>query len=215
MKTVDVQQRSVAWYECRRGIPTGSRFDMILTPSQEKPAAAQWTLINELIAESILPPTEGLIPGHMTEEMRQGMVLEGEARCAYELQYADAPVSEIGFVLHESGLFGGSPDALVGEMGGAEIKCPSAVTHIGYIRSGRLPNEYRCQVHGYMIVTGRKQWDFFSYARNLDPFYLRVMRDEFTEKLESQLYIFCEKYNKEREKFGLPPIGKSSDQSAP
>jgi YqaJ-like recombinase protein len=207
MNTADVQQRSPAWYERRRGLPTGSRFHMILTAVQEKPASAQETLINELIAESILPPTEGLVPGHITEEMRQGMILEGEARCAYELEYADAPVSEVGFVLHDSGLFGGSPDALVGDNGGVEIKCPSAVVHIGYFRAGKLPSEYRCQVHGYMIVTGRTQWDFFSYCRNLEPLHLRIKRDEFTDKLEAELYRFCEKYNKEREKFGLKPIG--------
>ena len=209
MSTPDTPQRSLAWYERRRGIPTGSRFDMILTPSQGNPAAAQETLINQLIAESVLPPDEGLIPGHITEEMRQGMILEGEARCAYELQYAKEPVSEVGFVLHGSGLFGGSPDALVGEDGGVEIKCPAPATHIGYYRGGELPLTYRCQVHGYMIVTGRKWWSFFSYARNFEAFHVIIERDEFTQKLEDELYRFAERYNNARKLFGLKPIGSS------
>lgn len=206
MTTIDTQQRSEQWYAARRGLPTCSRFDMILTAAKGQPSAAQDTLINQLLAESLLPPEQGVIRP-MTAEMEQGMILEGEARCRYELEYALADVREVGFVLHDSGLFGGSPDALVGDTGGVEIKCPNGVTHIGYFRGGTLPNEYKAQVAGYMVVTGRKYWDFFSYARNLPPFHLRVQWDAFTDKLEAELYNFCNKYNEARKQFGLEPIG--------
>lgn len=208
MKTHAVAQRSEQWFAARRGLPTCSRFDSILTPKTGKASAAQESLINELIAESIQPPEAGLIkPQFTTAEMEQGMVLEAEARCAYELEFAPEPVSEVGFVTHDSGLFGGSPDALVGESGGVEIKCPLLSTHIGYVRAGDLPSDYKCQVHGYLIVTGRGWWDFFSYARNAAPFRLRVTRDDFTAKLEAELHAFCARYNAERAKFNLPPVG--------
>ena len=211
MKTLDVPQRSEAWFNARRGLPTCSRFDAILTAKTAKPSAAQWTLVNELIAESIQPPEAGLLkPKFMSEDMEQGIILEAEARCAYELEFAKEPVREAGFLLHDSGLFGGSPDALVGDKGGVEIKCPQLATHIGYIREGVLPAEYRCQVHGYLIVSGRDYWDFFSYARNAPPFRLTITRDEFTAKLEAELLNFCALYNEERAKFGLQPIGKAT-----
>lgn len=199
-------QRSEAWHEMRRGIPTGSRFDMILTPAKGEPSKSQDRLIDILIAESILPPQEGVIQV-TTAEMEYGMKLEAEARCFYEMEYAKEPVTETGFTLAACGLFGGSPDALVGDEGGVEIKCPAAVTHIGYYRAGVLPTEYKCQVHGYMIVTGRKWWSFLSYARHFPPFHLVVKRDDFTDKLEAELYRFAEKYNKARALFNLPPIG--------
>jgi hypothetical protein len=206
MQTLDVQQRSQQWYDARRGMATCSRFDSILTPKTAKPSSAQETLINELLAETMLPPEQGVIRG-MTAEMEQGVILEAEARCCFELEFAKAPVKEVGFVIASNGLYGGSPDALVGEDSGCEIKCPAGHTHISYIREGVLPSEYKCQVHGYMIVTGRKQWDFFSYCRNLPPFHLTINRDEFTAKLESELATFVAKYNAERVKFGLTPIG--------
>lgn len=206
-------QRSESWYEVRRGLPTCSRFDKILTAVQGKPSAAQETLINELLAESIMPPEQGLIKGHMTEEMETGMILEAEARCRYELEFATGPVSEVGFLMHESGLFGGSPDALVGDEGGVEIKCPAAVTQIGYLRAGVLPNEYRCQVHGYLIVTGRSWWDFFGYARNLPVFRLSVERDEFTLKLQAEVLAFCAKYKKAREDFGIKTVKEAKEES--
>lgn len=199
-------QRSEEWYQARRGLPTCSRFDSILTASKGQPSAAQDTLIDHLLAESLCPPEQGVIR-HMTPEMEQGVKLEAEARCCYELEHAAEPVAEVGFILADCGLFGGSPDALVGETGGVEIKCPAAATHIGYVRDGVLPTAYKCQVHGYMIVTGRRWWDFFSYHRGIPPFRLRVERDEFTAKLEAELHRFCEKYNRARELFSLAPIG--------
>jgi hypothetical protein len=206
VKTFDVIQRSESWHEVRKGIPTASRFDMILTAVQAKPAAAQETLINQLLAESIMPPQQGLIKNVMTEEMETGMILEAEARCRYELEFADLPVTEVGFIMADNGLYGGSPDALVGDVGGVEIKCPSPSVQIGYIRSGTLPNEYRCQVHGYLAITGRAWWDFFAYARNLPVFKIRVYRDDFTLKLESELLNFASKYQKAREAFGIMDV---------
>jgi hypothetical protein len=206
VKTHEFQQRSEAWFEARRGLPTCSRFDKILTAAKGQPSSAQDTLIDELLAESIVPPEQGVILP-MTPEMEAGMKLEVEARCYYELEVAKEPVTEVGFMVHESGLFGGSPDALVGDMGGVEIKCPKAATHIGYVREGVLPNDYKCQVHGYMAVSGRKYWDFMSYHRGIKPFILRVERDDFTEKLAAELLRFCEKYNQARIEFGLQPIG--------
>ena len=207
MITLDTAQRSEAWYAARRGMPTASRFDMILTPKTGKPASAQETLINELIAESVLPPQEGaIVPA--TEEMYEGMKLEAEARCYFELEEAKSPVTQVGFCIHDSGLFGCSPDGLCGEDGGLELKVPLAKTHIGYVREGTLPDAYKCQVHGSMIVTGRKWWSFFSYNRYFDPFHIRVEWDAFTEKLQGELFAFCARYNAERLKFNLPPIGQ-------
>ena len=207
MIAIDTQQRSEAWYNVRRGLPTCSRFDNILTPAKGEPAKAQDTLISELIAESICPPDSGLIPSYISPEMEQGMKLEAEARCGYEMEHAVGKVEEVGFAMHDSGLFGGSPDALVGDVGGVEIKCPNASTHVGYVMDGGLPNAYKCQVHGYMVVTGRNWWDFWSYARHFEPFLLRVERDAFTAKLEAELLNFCARYNDVRAKFNLPPIG--------
>lgn len=208
MKIITADQRSQAWFDARRGLPTCSRFGEILTPRTAMPAAGQEKLINELIAEAVIPPGVGLIrPNYTSDEMEDGIRLEGEARCAYELEFAPAPVTEAGFLLHDSGQFGGSPDGLVGEVGGVEIKCPLASTQVGYVRAGALPDAYKCQVHGHLVVTGRAWWDFFSYARCFPPLRVRVERDDFTAKLAAELAKFCARLNSERAKFKLPPVG--------
>ncbi len=205
MKTFAVKQGSEAWFAARRGVPTASRFDRIITPVTMKPSSSQGKLIDELIAESLLPASTE--PERMSEEMRSGMILEAEARCCYELGHATDKVTEVGFLMHDSGLFGCSPDALVGENGGVEIKCPNGTTHIGYVRAGVLPSDYRCQTHGSLIVTGRPWWDFFSHHRGLPPLCVRVMRDGFTAALEAELFAFSVRYNEARAAFGLPPLG--------
>lgn len=208
MVTINEPQRSKAWFDARRGMPTCSRFHQIITAAKGQRSAAQETLIDELLAESLCPPEAGVIkPEYTSVEMEYGMKLEAEARCSYELEHATEPVTEVGFMIHESGMFGGSPDALVGESGGVELKCPNAATHIGYYRAAVLPNEYKCQVHGYMVVSGRPWWDFMSYARSLPPFRIRVACDDFTAKLEAEVMAFCERYNFARAQFKLPPLG--------
>lgn len=206
MKTLDVEQRSAEWYAARRGMPTASRFDMILTAIRGEPAKAQDTLINLLISESILPPEQGEIK-HTSEEMFEGMRLEGEARCKYMLEYAKGEVKEVGFVIHKSGMFGCSPDGLTGDDRGLELKCPSGPVMVSYLRDGALPSDYRCQVHGSMVVTGRRIWDFMAYSRHLPEFFVSVPWDDFTDRLERELIKFCNRYNEARVRFGLKPLG--------
>lgn len=203
MKTIDFPQRSPEWFEARRGLPTASRFDQILTPAKGEPSKAQETLINELIAECLTEAGED----RRTAAMEAGNLLEDEARAAYELDHAEGlSVQQVGLLLEDSGRFGGSPDSLVGEDGGLEIKCPIAATQVAYVRAGLLPSDYRCQVHGHLVVTGRAWWDFFSYHRGLPSLRVRVTRDEFTDKLSVELGKFCAKYNEARARFGLAPL---------
>jgi hypothetical protein len=210
VKVFDYAQRSAEWFAARRGIPTASRFDNIVTPARCDPSTSQAKLINALLAESLCPPEEE-IAQYVSPDMEFGMKLEAEARCAYEFEHANKqPIKEVGFILADCGMFGGSPDALVGEEGGVEIKVPAPTTHIGYIRAGVLPQDYKVQIHGHLIVTGRKWWDFWSYARHLPSFRVRVERDDFTKKLETELHAFCARYNEARQKFGLPPLGATA-----
>ncbi len=205
MKTINVTQGSQAWFELRKGVPTASRFDQIITPGRGDPSTSQDKLINELIAESLLPLATA--PAYATADMIEGMRLEARARCGYELGFATGKVSEVGFVMHDSGLFGGSPDAICGEDGGVEIKAPTAPVHVGYLRAKTLPVAYKCQVHGHLVVTGRAYWDFYSHHDGLPPFWVRTLPDEFTAKLAAELENFCAKYAAARESFSLPPLG--------
>lgn len=122
--------------------------------------------------------------------VRRGNMLEPEARFFYE-QKTGFKVDQPGYIQHDAGGFGCSPDGLIAGDGdwvwGLEIKCPMPETHMAYLLTGTLPSEYKYQVHGSMAVTGLDRWDFLSYCPGEAPLLLTVMRDEFTDRLERGL----------------------------
>jgi putative phage-type endonuclease len=177
-----IEQGTPEWHELRAGVPTASNFGKIID-SKGKKSSSYKGYFYKLVGERLLGRTE---EGFKNEWMERGNELESEARELYE--FISGPVTQVGFVSVDDPICGCSPDGLVGEDGGIEIKCPSLSVHMKYLMSGRLPAEYHRQVHGSMYVTGRDWWDFMSYYPGLDPFILRVHKDqEFNEMLEGAL----------------------------
>lgn len=75
---------------------------------------------------------------------------------------------------------GGTPDALVGNEGCLEIKCPfDPAVHVNTLLTRAVPKEYVWQVHGHLLVTGREWCDFVSFDPRIikgDPRRLCVIR---------------------------------------
>lgn len=200
MKIVECTQYSPSWWEARRGIPTASNFDKICTPATGKLSAQHVGLIHQLIAEKISFNPNMLTDGPMTAAMRNGSECEPEARRWYEYNTGQK-VEQVGLCLTDDGRWGCSPDALVGEDGLLELKCPSPKTHVGYLLGAELPTEYKCQVYGQLLVTGRKWVDFVSYCPGFDAFIIRVEPGEFTVTLHNVLEQFWQKYEAALEHF--------------
>lgn len=184
MKIYDgLEQGTNEWHAVKSGLPTASNFDKILTAKGEKSKSIK-TYIYQLVGERILGRTE---EGFKSDWMERGNEIEDEARSLYEFK-TDNNVDQVGFIRIEKPLCGGSPDGLVGDDGGLEIKCPKLSTHIKYALAGKLPSEYHRQVMGYLFITGRAWWDFMSYYPGVDPFIIRVYPDKaFFEMLKISL----------------------------
>jgi len=158
MIRVDVVQGTKEWLDAKLGIPSASNFDRILTPKTMKVSSAMAGYCHELLAEKVL--------GHPLDDatsqfMQRGTLEEKAARAWYGLQQ-DVDVEEVGFLLRDDGRVGCSPDGLVGNDGGLEIKTPNAQTHVGYML-GEVKDKYTCQIQGGMWITEREWWDFVSY----------------------------------------------------
>lgn len=204
MIVADVQQQSVEWFEIRTGIPTVSCFDKILTGTKLTKSAQASTYRNELLAKA-LGCHEGFEGNEWTE---QGNEREPEAVSAYEFVF-DSEATEVGFIYRDERKdCGGSPDRLIADDGGLEIKCPKASTHIGYLLGGKLPTTYRSQVYGYLYVSGRSWWDFCSYHPRLELFTVRTSADDhgylkWREKFEPALDAFIEGLNDCKRRLGI------------
>lgn len=187
MKRFTFAQYSPEWWTVRRGVPTASEFGNILTPKTGKPSASAHPYICQLIGDR-LRDDYGQEDEYVSAAMKNGTLMEPEARDFYQF-HTGRKVEQVGFCLTDDGRFGCSPDAM-----GLELKCPLAKTHVGYLLAGELPDEYRPQVHGSMIVTGEDSWDFMSYCPGLPPFIITVERDNYTAVLADALEAFWAMY---------------------
>ena len=194
MKTHNVLQGSDAWQQLRLGIPTASRFDEILTPSQRKYSKAARKYIWELLAEEIMGEP---IDKPTTFAMERGTDLEPDARSWYAFDH-DVAVETVGFVTNDEGTVGASPDGLVNLDGGLEIKCPGAIRHMENLFGKDVANTG--QVQGNIWVCERDWWDVVSYHPNLPPVVTRIYRDaEYIEDLEAAMRQFLEDLAEARE----------------
>jgi hypothetical protein len=210
MKIIECVQGTGEWWEAKRGIPSASNFDRILTAVSAKPSAQAEDYICELVADmaSLNPPYFTNQGKPINAAMQHGINTEPEARRWYELQ-RNVDVRKVGFCVSDDERIGCSPDGLLGEDAGIEIKCPELKTQAKYLLNGTLPNEYKCQVHGSLIVTGRAYWEFLSYAPGLPPFLIRVEPDPFTAKLKAALAEFLVQFTEALAKFNIKPRWQS------
>jgi putative phage-type endonuclease len=187
MRVIKCEQNTAEWLEIRRGKITASRICDVMAVLTRKskngvagePAAARIKYRTELMAER----TTGRVPDHfVTPAMAWGHEYEGRARDAYEIA-AGVMVEKVGFILHPTLDFAGaSPDSLVGNNGGLEIKCPLMTTHLEWMEAGVVPEEHRDQMQFNMLCAEREWWDFMSFDPRQQEggkvFVRRLERDE-------------------------------------
>jgi predicted phage-related endonuclease len=154
-----------------------------------EPLKAYNDLVWQLVVERMTgQPVEGPV-GHA---LKWGTEVEPYAREAYELETGNI-VSEAGFVTHPKfGFAGASPDGLIGDDGGLEMKCPKdSRIHLERFSEG-IPEEYVPQVQGNLWVTSRRWWDFVSYDPRMPEshriYIQRIERDErYIAELETAI----------------------------
>ncbi len=200
-------QGSDLWWEARRGMPTASGFDRIISgpkkhngiePYSFKPKGSAG-YIAELVEQHAT-----LNPNYFTEkanisrsrETQYGQDTEPEAIAWLSMQI-EKPIHKVGFITTDDEYLGCSPDGMVeGNEAGAEIKCPQLKKQVEYLeRPNEVPKEYMAQVHGSMVVTGLKTWHFLSYAPGLDKVHVVVERNFYTERLAEVLKEFLAVYH--------------------
>ena len=193
-KIHDINQGDADWLALRIGKVTASEMDNLVSPEfKVRDGATPYTYLCQKVAESYSGKP---LPGFTSFATEQGELLEIEARGWYALEHTDRKVINVGFVEHDSGRCGCSPDALLGEDGGLEIKCPQATNHVRYLLDGTLPKDYAAQVHMSLYVTGRKFWRFVSYHRGYPAFVLNVERDAaIMAKIDAALAQFYDRFD--------------------
>jgi hypothetical protein len=175
MKIIDCKQGSTEWSQARLGVVTASEGDALISPLWTiRKGEGVETYVCRKLCEKFLgwaPDTGG------TWEMDQGNLIETIALPWFAFTH-DVEPRRVGFCLSDDGRTGCSPDALIGDDCGLELKAPQPPTHLKYLLRDEVPPEYRAQVHFSMFVTGRPKWIFCSFSRQLPALVVHVQRDE-------------------------------------
>ena len=185
----DIQQGSPEWFQACCGNVGASNIDKIVTTKGERSKQRDDYMMT-LCAERITGKRE---VGFTTQAMLNGIEREAEARTLFEMAN-NCEVQQVGLIYKDKKkLCHCSPDGLIGDKEGFEVKNPLSKTHIKYLLNGSLPTEYFCQIQFSLSVSERDAWWFMSHYPGLKPFILQINRDEkWIAKMESELNSFNE-----------------------
>ncbi len=183
----DLEQGSEEWFAARAGLPTASEFKTVQANGKGGSESITRAKYMRQLAGEILTG-EPAPAGYSNDHMLRGQEQEDDARRLFSL-ITDLDPIRVGFV--REGRAGCSPDSLISEDAGLEIKCAIPAVQIERLQLGRLPPEHVAQVQGSLWVTGRQHWHFVSYCPRLPPLIVRVERDEgYIAKLAEAVAAF-------------------------
>ena len=174
MKIIDCAQGSQAWYTARLGVVTASEADALVTPlGKARTGQGVETYLFRKLAEKLLNYSPDQLN---TFPMDQGKLIESICLPWYEFE-TGKKVRRVGFCLSDDGRIGASPDGLLDDGSGIEVKAPQAPNHIKYLLENKVPEDYVVQIQHSILVTDAPYWTFVSYHLVLPPLVLRVERD--------------------------------------
>lgn len=174
-----MEQMSPEWFAARCGKVTASHVADVMARTQKGHGAARKHYMDKLVAERI---TGQPVPQRSVASLDRRLEMEPDARVAYEF-YSDNQVIEVGFIEHPAiPNCGASPDGLISEDGGLEIKCCDSATHLEMLTTGVIDKGYIQQCDFGMACTERGWWDFASFdplmPEELKLYVKRIPRDE-------------------------------------
>lgn len=192
MIEINVEQGSDEWLALRRNYITGTKFHGILTGGEKT-----WS--------GILDEMENGSSFKGNTATQWGNRFEDEAIALFSL-LQNQEVRKCGFMVSDDcDKIGASPDGLIEDFSGIEVKCPySAANHTETRLAQQIPRKYFAQVQGMMMISGYDFWWFASYDPREVPdnrlVSFKVARDdEYIKNLYSRCMAFIECWKGDRQ----------------
>lgn len=193
----EIIQGSDEWLRAKAGKLSGSRFGALMSKTKSgAQTAGRENLITQLAIERLIGTC---VETYSNANMAAGIDREPELIRAYEDDQL-VVVERVGIVIHPVLPFIlVSPDGLISDDGGIEGKFrASEALHFKALKRGFIEAQYRWQIQGALLVTGRQWWDYVSYHPVFpDPFKLAIVRVERDEKAIAELQAECIAANNE------------------
>lgn len=162
----EVQQKSWDWFKARAGKVTGSELKNLIT---DKLKIRSWAseMPNSYLHRKVAEKWRGeaLQSFGGNQQTDQGVIYEEQARNFFA-SLLEADIETVGGIESDDERLWCSPDGIIGESVGLEIKCPNADTQVGWLLVGGVPEEHVLQVQFSLWVSGFKQWQFLSWCKD-------------------------------------------------
>lgn len=173
LQIIECEQGSPEWHQARAGIITASCMHQVMAKGQ---GISRDTYMRHMIGEVFTGRPCKLF---RNADMDRGNELEPEAREVYA-STVDEPVEKTGFMKNhdEIGFIGYSADALVGDIGLAEIKTTEPHIQVEILEANRIPPEHVKQIQCGLWVSERQWIDVVVYCPGMPLFSKRAYRDE-------------------------------------
>lgn len=203
MEVIECEQGTEIWHRARMGIPTASMFGKLMMKGRGGSSSEERTTYMHKLAGEII--TGEPMESFANRDTRRGHAQEDEAARHYAF-IKGVELQRVGFI--RKGRAGASPDRLVGNDGGLELKAKLPHLVIGLILANEFPVEHRAQCQGQLWITDREWIDLSVYCPKMPPFIVRTYRDElFIADLAREVRIFNEELDlvvDQIQRFGEP-----------
>lgn len=179
MQVVGAQQGSVTWMQIKLGVISASNASKAVAKLDSETRA---TYMAELVAQI----ATGIFPEVNAPAMEWGHFNEDAARSSYEFS-RDVTITQLPFVFKDGSYREGcSPDGIVDDFKGVEIKCPfNSVQYIKFLCEEKIKSEWQWQYQYIMRVMEADSWDFCQYDPRMKKQPLKILtvkRDEEYQK---------------------------------
>jgi predicted phage-related endonuclease len=176
----DIPQGSEEWHALRIGSIGGTGLDSVLAKGQGK---QRQSYLYQLAAE--------ILSGQKTDTfttpaMLRGIELEDDARQYYSFVTGNV-VEQVTMIKADIPRVHHSPDGLVGDDGGIEIKTMLPHTYIELVDTEKIPLKYIRQCQHFLWISCRKWIDFAAYCPEIKSRPMWIGRLTPDEKMFSEI----------------------------
>lgn len=163
------KQGSEEWFNLKLGVISASNASKVVA---KKDSETRNTYMMELIAQICTGDQEDL----NSKYLEWGNQFEAAARSSYEFE-SGLNIIQVPFVFKDERFREGcSPDGIVNDTKGVEIKCPyNAVHYVKFLSDDKIKPEYVWQYQFTMRVMGADEWDFVQYHPNMKTKPLKIL----------------------------------------
>jgi len=173
----DAQQGSEMWQTLKLGVISASNVSKVVA---KKGSETRNTYMAELVAQVCT----GVFEEINSKYLEWGSFHEDAARSYYEFSTGNV-VKELPFVFKDDSFRTGcSPDGIVSDSRGVEIKCPfNAVHFVKFLVEDKIKSEYVWQYQYSLWVMDATHWDFVQYHPSMKKNPMKILTVEKDEKI--------------------------------